>query len=147
MLQGQMANEWIVNSCTSKTRHCWTQCQDKTTKMHFANIKMGNFIWGRVYGLGKIGRGKVYDSLQEYSPLRVDLKLLFDIPAMCSVMQFSTWLKFLQLLASDAKHRRMQKFRASSWTLFLCLSKIKISCCSKYDRLALALENESCLLL
>ena len=30
---------------------------------------MGNFIWGRVYGLGKIGRGKVYDSLQEYSPL------------------------------------------------------------------------------
>ena len=45
------------------------QCQDKTTKMHFANIQMGNFIWGRVYGLGKIGRGKVYDSLQEYSPL------------------------------------------------------------------------------
>ena len=39
--------------------------------MHFANIQMGNFIWGRVYGLGKIGRGKVYDSLQEYSPLRV----------------------------------------------------------------------------
>ena len=37
--------------------------------MHFANIQMGNFIWGRVYGLGKIGRGKVYDSLQEYSPL------------------------------------------------------------------------------
>ena len=32
---------------------------------------MGNFIWGRVYGLGKIGRGKVYDSLQEYSPLGV----------------------------------------------------------------------------
>ena len=30
---------------------------------------MGNFIWGRVYGLGKIGRGKVYDSLPEYSPL------------------------------------------------------------------------------
>ena len=59
MLQGQMANEWIVNSCASKTRHCWTQCQDKTTKMHFANIQMGNFIWGRVYGLGKIGRGKV----------------------------------------------------------------------------------------
>ena len=26
-------------------------------------------MWGRVYGLGKIGRGKVYDSLQEYSPL------------------------------------------------------------------------------
>ena len=69
MLQGQMANEWIVNSCASKTRHCWTQCQDKTTKMHFANIQMGNFIWGRVYGLGKIGRGKVYDSLPEYSPL------------------------------------------------------------------------------
>ena len=56
MLQGQMANERIVNSCASKTRHCWTQCQDKTTKMHFANIQMGNFIWGRVYGLGKIGR-------------------------------------------------------------------------------------------
>ena len=37
--------------------------------MHFANIQIGNFIWGRVYGLGKIGRGKVYDSLQEYSPL------------------------------------------------------------------------------
>ena len=37
--------------------------------MHFANIQMGNFIWGRVYGLGKIGRGKVYDSLPEYSPL------------------------------------------------------------------------------
>ena len=70
MLQGQMANERIVNSCASKTRHCWTQCQDKTTKMHFANIQMGNFIWGRVYGLGKIGRGKVYDSLQEYSPLQ-----------------------------------------------------------------------------
>ena len=69
MLQGQMANERIVNSCASKTRHCWTQCQDKTTKMHFANIQMGNFIWGRVYGLGKIGRGKVYDSLPEYSPL------------------------------------------------------------------------------
>ena len=69
MLQGQMANEWIVNSCGSKTGHCWTPCQDKTTKMHFANIQMGNFIWGRVYGLGKIGRGKVYDSLQEYSPL------------------------------------------------------------------------------
>ena len=69
MLQGQMANEQIVNSCASKTRHCWTQCQDKTTKMHFANIQMGNFIWGRVYGLGKNGRGKVYDSLQEYSPL------------------------------------------------------------------------------
>ena len=72
MLQGQMANERIVNSCASKTRHCWTQCQDKTTKMHFANIQMGNFIWGRVYGLGKIGRGKVYDSLQEYSPLNHD---------------------------------------------------------------------------
>ena len=71
MLQGQMANERIVNSCASKTRHCWTQCQDKTTKMHFANIQMGNFIWGRVYGLGKIGRGKVYDSLQEYSPLKI----------------------------------------------------------------------------
>ena len=70
MLQGQMANERIVNSCASKTRHCWTQCQDKTTKMHFANIQMGNFIWGRVYGLGKIGRGKVYDSLPEYSPLK-----------------------------------------------------------------------------
>ena len=37
-----MANERIVNSCASKTRHCWTQCQDKTTKMHFANIQMGN---------------------------------------------------------------------------------------------------------
>ena len=70
MLQGQMANERIVNSCASKTRHCWTQCQDKTTKMHFANKQMGIFIWGRVYGLGKIGRGKVSDSLQEYSPLR-----------------------------------------------------------------------------
>ena len=33
---------------------------------------MGNFIWGRVYGLGKIGRGKVSDSLQEYSPLGTD---------------------------------------------------------------------------
>ena len=72
MLQGQMANERIVNSCASKTRQCcWTQCQDKTTKMHFANIQMGNFIWGRVYGLGKIGRGKVYDSLQEYSPMTI----------------------------------------------------------------------------
>ena len=69
MLQGQMANERIVNSCASKTRHCWTQCPDKTTKMHFAYKQMDNFIWGRVYGLGKIGRGKVYDSLQEYSPL------------------------------------------------------------------------------
>ena len=69
MLQGQMANERIVNSCASKTRHCWTQCQDKTTKMNFENIQMRNFIWGRVYGLGKISRGKVYDSLQEYSPL------------------------------------------------------------------------------
>ena len=77
MLQGQMANERIVNSCASKTRHCWTQCQDKTTKMHFANIQMGNFIWGRVYGLGKIGRGKVYDSLQEYSPL--PFRLFFDV--------------------------------------------------------------------
>ena len=76
MLQGQMANERIVNSCASKTRHCWTQCQDKTTKMHFANIQMGNFIWGRVYGLGKIGRGKVYDSLQEYSPLILEAETL-----------------------------------------------------------------------
>ena len=38
-------------------------------RVYFANIQMGNFIWGRVYGLGKIGRRKVYDSLQEYSPL------------------------------------------------------------------------------
>ena len=38
-------------------------------RVYFVNIQMGNFIWGRVYGLGKIGRGKVYDSLQEYSPL------------------------------------------------------------------------------
>ena len=38
--------------------------------MHFAYKQMDNFIWGRVYGLGKIGRGKVYDSLQEYSPLK-----------------------------------------------------------------------------
>ena len=74
MLQGQMANERIVNSCASKTRHCWTQCPDKTTKMHFAYKQMDNFIWGRVYGLGKIGRGKVYDSLQEYSPLKKPLK-------------------------------------------------------------------------
>ena len=36
---------------------------------------MGNFIWGRVYGLGKIGRGKVYDSLQEYSPLSFSLEV------------------------------------------------------------------------
>ena len=52
--------------------------------MHFANIQMGNFIWGRVYGLGKIGRGKVYDSLQEYSPLNEDLAELsrFDIAAL-----------------------------------------------------------------
>ena len=40
-------------------------------RVYFANIQMGNFIWGRVYGLGKIGRGKVYDSLQEYSPLDI----------------------------------------------------------------------------
>ena len=45
--------------------------------MHFANIQMGNFIWGRVYGLGKIGRGKVYDSLPEYSPL---IPCLFSTP-------------------------------------------------------------------
>ena len=87
MLQGQMANERIVNSCASKTRHCWTQCQDKTTKMHFANIQMGNFIWGRVYGLGKIGRGKVYDSLPEYSPLLLiainQCKIAVVIPPVC----------------------------------------------------------------
>ena len=28
------------------------------------------FYWGRVYGFGKYHRGKVYDSLEEYSPLR-----------------------------------------------------------------------------
>ena len=39
------------------------------TNVAYTNIQMGNFIWGRVYGLGKIGREKVYDSLEEYSPL------------------------------------------------------------------------------
>ena len=37
--------------------------------MHFANFQNCKFIWGRVYSFGKYHRGKVYDSLQEYSPL------------------------------------------------------------------------------
>ena len=53
---------------------------------------MGNFIWGRVYGLGKIGRGKVYDSLQEYSPLMWRAMYGLSLPRGCP-LRFGLVLK------------------------------------------------------
>jgi len=55
---------------------------------------MGNFIWGRVYGLGKIGRGKVYDSLQEYSPLTIPM----------SYYSWTQWLKILLLSSTFERY-------------------------------------------
>ena len=50
-------------------KHCYAKSPHKNSLYKIA------FYWGRVYGFGKYHRGKVYDSLEEYSPL---IKLSFD---------------------------------------------------------------------
>ena len=46
-----------------KTWYCYSKSPHKNSLYKIA------FYWVRVYGFGKYHRGKVYDSLEEYSPL------------------------------------------------------------------------------